>query len=74
MSAGLPSPDERGLDLRALALILDAGRQAADRLGDPALTAALGDMAEVAAQLHLNPDGELFNLERDFTAFAAKLT
>ena len=62
------------MDLRALAVILDAGKKAADRLGDAALTAALGDMAEVATQLAMDPGGELFNLDRDFVALAEKLT
>lgn len=62
------------MDLRHLAIILDQGRHAADRIQDAALSTALGAMAEVAVQLHLDPDGELFNVERDFAELADRLS
>lgn len=61
------------MDLRHLALIFKAGEKAAADWQDAALSRALGDMAEVAAQMHVDPDGDLFNVERDFAAFAERL-
>ncbi|QKW15459.1 hypothetical protein [Verrucosispora sp. NA02020] len=72
MTAAQPTPQP--MDLRHLALILDAGKHAAEQMGDAALCHTLGSMAEVATQLHLNPDGTLFNVERDFAVLADRLT
>lgn len=62
------------MDLRALAIILDQGRQAAEKWQDGGLATALGEMTEVAVALHLEPDGDLWNVERDFAALAERLT
>lgn len=62
------------MDLRHLALILDAGRQAADDMEDAALSKALWDMTEVAVALHLDPTGGLFNLEDGFARLAERLS
>jgi hypothetical protein len=62
------------MDLRHLAIILNQGSEIAADWQDAALSRALGDMAEVAVQLHLDPDGALFNVERDFAALADRLT
>jgi hypothetical protein len=61
------------MDLRHLALILTAGKNAAEQMQDASLIHTLGHMAETAVQLHLDPDGELFNVERDFAALAERL-
>ncbi|GGM27857.1 hypothetical protein GCM10011608_10850 [Micromonospora sonchi] len=66
------SAEPPAVDLRHLAVILTYGKQAADRMGDAALTAALGAMAEVAASMHLDPNG-LFDIEREFAALADRL-
>jgi NMD protein affecting ribosome stability and mRNA decay len=62
------------VDLRHLAIILDQGSKTAEKWQDAALSRALGDMAEVAVQLHLDPDGSLFNVEQDFAALVERLT
>jgi hypothetical protein len=52
------------MDLRHLALILDAGRQAADAIEDAGLSAALSHMTEVAVGYLTDPD--TFNVDTDF--------
>lgn len=44
------------MDLRHFALILDAGRQAANNIEDAGLACALAWMSERAANLHLHPE------------------
>lgn len=45
------------MDLRHLALILDAGSKAAADLDDPALSHALAHMTELAVAFAQSPDG-----------------
>lgn len=62
------------LDLRHLAVILDAGRKAADDLQDAGLSAALSHMAETAAGLALAEVGEsaIWDVEADFEQLAQR--
>lgn len=62
------------MDLRHLALILQEGWQAAEAEGDVALSRALAAMAETAVGLHQQPDGGIWDVERDFAALAERLT
>lgn len=72
-------------DLRAIACILDVGRQYADQLEDAALSAALGAMCEAVVGYYLStaPDShgfnrmarpdDLFNVGRDFAEIADRI-
>lgn len=61
------------MDLRHLALILDAGRKAADSIEDAGLSAALGHMTEVAVFYALHPEGDgAINLADDFADLAER--
>jgi hypothetical protein len=59
------------MDLRHLALILDAGAQKAREMEDAALHASLSAMTEMAVHYALHPDGgSPFSLRRDFADLA----
>lgn len=65
--------ESRPLDLRHLALILDQGRQAAERQRDATLSYTLGCMAEAAAGYHQNDGGGVWNLEDDFAQLVERI-
>jgi hypothetical protein len=59
------------LDLRHLALILRAGKRAADGMQDAALCVALDAMTEMATWYAEHPDGgTLFPVDEDFARLA----
>ncbi len=58
------------MSLRALALILDEGRKAADRMGDASLSAALSAMTEVAMAIEVPLYG--WDVDRDFAELAKR--
>lgn len=62
------------MDLRHLALILNEGKIAADQIQDAVLAHTLNAMTETAVYLHQHPDGELWNVERDFAQLAERLS
>lgn len=68
-----PAITPPAVDLRALAVILDVGADTASRFGGGALHAALRDMAKMAVELHLDADGQRFDLDRMVAALAHKL-
>lgn len=73
--ANTTPPAATGVDLRHLAVILNEGQKAADRIQDPGLSVALGAMAEVAVHLHVDPNSDTFwNLDREFAELVEKLT
>jgi len=60
-------------DLRHLALILHAGKRAADTLQDAGVSAALDAMTEMAAWYAEHPDGgTLFPVDEDFAKLAER--
>lgn len=60
------------MDLRHLALILDAGRKAAEDIEDAGLSAALAHMTETAVALAFDDKWPAFNVATDFTKLAER--
>lgn len=64
-------PVRQPVDLRALAVILDMGKQGAEQMRDAGLSQAFAFMAEQAVALHDGPSHIIGNLDEEFARVKA---